>query len=80
MSAEFDVLKALALAGDVTAAQSLTPAARKELERAACSHGTYIQLARHGEPYLPRERKPGSLATSATFTTTEVSMQMAWTS
>ena len=39
MSAEFDVIKALALAGDVTAAQSLSVAARKELKQSACPHG-----------------------------------------
>ena len=54
MSAECDVIKALALAGDVTAAQSLTPAARKELKQSACSHSTCMEITSHGEPYRLR--------------------------
>ena len=37
-SEEFDVLRALALGGDLTAAQSLPLSARKLLEQSVCPH------------------------------------------
>ena len=58
MSTEFDVLRELALAGDVTAAESFPATAQKEIEQARCHHVWFV-VADHGEPCGMRCRDCG---------------------
>ena len=58
VSTEFDVLRELALAGDVTAAESLRATAQKEIKRARCRHVWFV-VADHGEPCRMRCRDCG---------------------
>ena len=59
MSTEFDVLRELALAGDVTAAESLPATAQKEIKQARCLHHVWFVVADHGESCRMRCRDCG---------------------
>ena len=58
MSTEFDILRELAMEGDVTAAESLAATAQKEIKQARCHHVWFV-VADPGESCRMRCRDCG---------------------